>query len=158
VSFRRAALALTAAVTTLVLAGTAAAAILPQRGIAGAKLLMTQAEVEAVLGEPGDVETGTNIFGPYTVFEYYRLAVTFQGDEQVSAVTTRRFSEKTPKGIGRGSTEAALRSAHPKAKCRTESPSFRHCWIGRFGAGQTVTDFRIRNGRVSRTTVAFVID
>jgi hypothetical protein len=158
VSFGRAALALTAAVAALALAGTAAATIVPQRGIAGARLLMSKPEVRAVLGDPVRVRHGSNIFGPYTIFRYHRLSVTFQGDRDATAISTRRYSEKTPKGIGRGSMEAALQTAHPKAKCKTEAPGFRHCWIGRFEAGRRVTDFRIRHGKVSRVTVGFVID
>jgi hypothetical protein len=159
VSFRRAALVLTAAAITFAVAGTAAATIVPQKGIAGARLLMSKAEVRDVLGNPDRVEHGTNDFGPFTIFRYRpKLSVTFQGNQEATAITTRRFREKTPKGIGRGSTEAELENAHPKAKCRTEGPGFRHCWIGRFQPGRRVTDFRIRDGKVSRVTVAFVID
>lgn len=157
-SFRRAALGLAAATTTALLAATAQAAIVPQVGIAGVELDMSRAEVRGVLGEPNRVKKGTNFFGPYKVFRYHRLKVTFQGNRDVTAVTTRRFSEETAKGIGRGSTEQELKDAHARAKCRTEAPSFRHCWIGRFRAGHTVTDFRIRQGKVSRVTVAYVID
>jgi hypothetical protein len=158
VSFRRAATVLTAVVAALALTGTAASTIIPQRGIAGARLLMSKAEVRDVLGDPDRVRHGTNDFGAYTVFRYHRLSVTFQSGQDATAISTRRFSEKTPKGIGRGSTEAQLVAAHPTAQCRTEGPGFRHCWIGRFEAGQRVTDFRIRSGEVSRVTVAFVID
>lgn len=158
-SFRRAALVLAAAAITFAVAATAAATIVPQKGIAGARLLMSKAEVREVLGNPDRVEHGTNDFGPFTIFRYRpKLSVIFQGNQKATAITTRRFSEKTPKGIGRGSTEAALKGAHPKAKCRTEGPGFRHCWIGRFQPGRRVTDFRIRDGKVSRVTVAFVVD
>jgi hypothetical protein len=158
VSFRRAALALTVVVAGLALAGTAAAVIVPQHGIAGARLLMSKQEVRDVLGDPNRIEHGNNDFGHYTIFHYGRLDVTFQSGPDATAIMTRRFNEKTPKGIGRGSTEQELKDAHPNAKCRTEAPGFRHCWIGRFEPGRRVTDFRIRSGEVSRVTVAFVID
>jgi hypothetical protein len=158
VSFSRAALVLTAFAAVLALAGTAAATIIPQQGIAGAELRMSRPEVRDVLGDPNRVKHGNNDFGPYTVFQYHRLAVTFQGNEEATAITTRRWKEKTPQGIGRGSTEEELKDAHPRAKCRTEEGTFRHCWLGRFQPGRRVTDFRIRSGKVSRVTVAFVID
>ncbi len=149
---------LTAAVAALAVVGSAAAVIVPQRSIAGVELTMTRPQVKAVLGEPSSVERGMNDFGPYRIFHYLRLAVTFQGEASATAITTRRFSEQTSRGIGRGSTEAALKAAYPRANCRTEAPGFRHCWLGRFQAGRRVTDFRIRQGEVSRVTVAFVID
>jgi hypothetical protein len=147
VSLRRAALALTAAAAVLVLAGTAAATIIPQQGIAGAELRMSRPEVRDVLGDPNRVRHGMNDFGPFTRFQYRRLAVTFQGNEEATAITTRRWREKTPKGIGRGSTEAELKDAYSRAKCRTEFRHFRHCWLGRFEPGRRVTDFRIRGGK-----------
>ena len=156
-SFRRAALALTVAAAFLAAACAAFATIVPQQSIAGAELGMTKAEVKGVLGEPSSVESGTNDFGPYKVFHYFRLTVTFQGNQQATAVSTRRFNEKTSKGIGRGSTEQELKDAHPGVKCKTEF-GVRHCWLGRFRPGHRVTDFRIHDGKVSRVTVAFVID
>jgi hypothetical protein len=158
VSIRRAALGLALVTTTLVLAEAAQAAIVPQVGIAGVKLRMSKPEVRDVLGNPRRVVHGTNDFGPYTVFRYYRLRVTFQGNQEATAISTRRFREQTGKGIGRGSTEEELKDAHERARCRTEAPGFRHCWIGRFQPGRRVTDFRIRGGEVARVTVAFVID
>jgi hypothetical protein len=158
VSFRRAALVLTAVFAALALAETAASTIVPQRSIAGAKLTMTKPEVRDVLGDPNRVEHGQNDFGSYTVFYYHRLRVTFQGNREATAISTRRFSEKTPKGIGRGSTEEELKDAHPGARCKTEAPGFRHCWTGSRQPGRRITDFRIRAGEVSRVTVAFVID
>jgi hypothetical protein len=158
VSLRRAAIALTAAAVSLAFAGTAGALIRIQTGIAGAELSMSRPEVKDVLGQPNKVKRGVNDFGPYRVFQYRRLAVTFQGEQEVTAVTTRLYRERTRKGIGRGSTEAQLRAVHTAAKCRTEFGRFRHCWIGKLRPGKTVADFRIRNGKVSRVTVGYVID
>jgi hypothetical protein len=158
VSVRRAALLLTAVLAALALAEAAASTIFPQSSIAGAKLTMSRPEVRDVLGDPNRVEHGQNEFGPYTVFYYFRLRVTFQGNQEATAISTRRFREKTPKGIGRGSTEQELKDAYSQATCRNEGPNFRHCFLGRFEPGRRVTDFRIRKGKVSRVTVAFVID
>jgi len=132
--------------------------IIPQQSIAGAELLMSRSQVRGVLGDPNRVVHDSNDFGDYTIFYYRRLQVTFQGNRDATAVSTRRFREKTPRDIGRGSTERELRDAYPGARCRTEIASFRHCWTGAFKPGKRVTDYRIRDGKVSRVTVGIVID
>jgi hypothetical protein len=144
----------------LLWAGSASADIIPQQSIAGVALNMTRPEVRAAKGDPISVEHGTNDFGSYTVFRYYRLRVIFQGNEGATAVSTTRRRQVTPRGIHVGSTEADLRDAYPKAHCRTEASDFRHCWTGRFQPGRRVTDYRIGIGseRIQSITVAFVID
>jgi hypothetical protein len=142
---------------TLVVAGAAQAVIIPQSSIAGIKLGMTRAEVRD-RAEPSRVRHGTNDFGPFTTFHYFRLRVTFQGNEGATAVQTTRRRQETPAGIHVLSTESALRAAYPGARCRTEFGNFRHCWIGRFRPGRRVTDFRISTGRVRSILVGFVID
>jgi hypothetical protein len=159
VSLRRAALALTAsAALALAGAGSAGAVIIPQKSIAGAELLMSKSQVRGVLGDPKRVEHGTNDFGAYTVFYYGRLRVTFQGNVDATAVWTRRPRQKTPKGIGTGSTEQELKDAYPGAKCKTEIPGFRHCWTGSRQPGKRLTDYRIEGGEVSSVLVGIVID
>jgi hypothetical protein len=149
---------LTAALAALLVAAPAAPRIVPQKGIAGVRLGMTQAEVRAVVGEPLRAVHGINDFGPFTELRYPRLVrVTFQGDVAVTAVSTTGVAERTARGIGVGSTEAALRAKHPRARCDT-FVGIRSCHIGRFEPGQTVTDFLLRNGRVARVTVGIVID
>lgn len=139
-------------------AGTSQAVIIPQSSIAGIKLGMTRAEVRAHSGTPSRVVHGMNDFGAYTTFRYFRLRVTFQGNEGATAVSTTRTRQETPAGIHVLSTESALRAAYPGARCRTEFGNFRHCWIGRFQAGRRVTDFRISADRVRSILVGFVID
>lgn len=149
-----------ACLTGLACAGTASALIVPQQSIARIELDMTRPEVRAERGDPLRVEHGTNDFGPYTVFRYGRLRVTFQGNQGATAVFTRRPGQHTAKGIHVGSTEAELRAAYAHVRCRTEANAFRHCWTGTFQAGRRVTDYRI--GMTSRlvksVVVAFVID
>jgi hypothetical protein len=142
----------------LVGAGAAQAVIIPQSSIAGIKLGMTRAEVKAHSGQPSTIVHGTNDFGAYTVFRYFRLRVTFQGNAGATAVSTTRRRQETPAGIHVLSTETALRAAYPGARCRTEFGGFRHCWIGRFQPGRRVTDFRISTGLVRSILVGFVID
>lgn len=159
VSFRRTlALPAAAAVAALALAGGAEAAIVPSESIAGIHLNMTRHEVRVRSGAPREVIHGTNDFGAYTVFRYRRLRVAFQGNAGATAVRTSRTSQMTARGVGPGSSKADLRDAYPGARCRNEGNGFRHCWLGRFRAGERVTDFRIRDHHVSSVTVAFVID
>jgi len=147
-----------ASIAGLVGTGAAQAVIIPQSSIAGIKLGMTRAEVRAHSGEPSTIVRGSNDFGAYTTFRYFRLRVTFQGNEGATAVSTTRTRQETPAGIHVLSTESELRAAYPGARCRSEFENFRHCWIGRFQAGRRVTDFRISADRVRSILVGFVID
>jgi hypothetical protein len=149
-----------AGLAALIWVGGASALIVPQRSIAGIELEMTRAQVRDLKGEPLKVRHGTNDFGPYTIFKYDRLKVTFQGNMGATAVYTIRPSQHTAKGIHVGSTEAALRAAYPGAHCRTEGNDFRHCWTGKFQPGHRITDYRIGmlTGKVKSILVGFVID
>ena len=140
--------------------GPASAEIIPQQSIAKVELGMTRPEVRAVRGDPRSVAHGTNEFGNYTVFRYWKLRVTFQGNAGATAVFTTRRRQVTPAGIGVGSTVTEIRAAYPHARCRKESANFRHCWTGRFEPGRRVTDYRIGidSHRVLSVLVGFVID
>ena len=128
------------------------------QGIAGARLGNSQAEVRAALGEPRLVKTGSNDFGPFSVFYYEGgLRVTFQGNEQVTSVLTTGKGDRTTKGIGVGNTEKALRQKHPSLVCEG-SGSFRFCRTQSLEAGERVTVFRMKSGKINQITVAFVLD
>ncbi|MBA3412919.1 MAG: hypothetical protein H0T09_04445, partial [Actinobacteria bacterium] len=71
------------AAVALIVALAASAVIIPQRGLAGLRLGMTQAKVRSVLGKPGRVVRGSNEFGAYTEFVYRSLRVSFQGNASV---------------------------------------------------------------------------
>ena len=150
---RRALFAALAGAAALAAAAPAGAEIVPQRSIAGVELLMTRAEVRGVLGEPREVERGTNEFGRYTIFKYRRLQVVFQGRTNVTAVRTNRRNEKTATGVGFGSTRAEVREGVSGVRC-----SRRECVKGRFRPGRRVTVFRLFRGKVAQTVVGFVID
>jgi len=145
------------AAVALIVALAASAVIIPQRGLAGLRLGMTQAKVRSVLGEPGRVVRGSNEFGAYTEFVYRSLRVSFQGNASVTNLRTTRRSERTKSGVGVGSSEVELRRKVGGIRCRTEF-GFRHCFLGRFLAGRRVTDFRIVRGRVASIDIGFVID
>ena len=141
------------AFAALVLAPPAGAVIVVQNGIAGIRLAMTQAQVRAKLGKPRAVQHGKNDFGSFTQLRYRSLRVTFQGNRTVTAIRTTLPSERTARGIGVGSTRAAVRARVAGVRC-----SSGHCFVGRFLPGRRVTDFLLRNSRVSAVVVGFVID
>ena len=147
---------LLAAAAALVLvcgAGSAGAAIVPQRSIAGITLQMTKAQVRAKLGAPPRVRRGRNDFGAWTQFVYPRVEVTFQGGNSATGLQTTSPLERTARGAHVGSTKTELLARVPGLKCETG-----HCFLGSFTAGKRVTDFFLRRGRVTRIVVGFVID
>ncbi len=152
------------ALTTVVVLGLAvpagaSALIQVDRGIAGARLNNTQAEVRAALGKPGRVVNGRNDFGPFRVFRYRGgISVSFQGRRKVTAVTIKGLGDRTARGVGVGSTEQAVKKRVRGITCETFFGTTRSCHTGDFRAGTRVTDFRIKRGKVRRVTVGFVID
>ncbi|HEX8054873.1 MAG TPA: hypothetical protein VF517_17950 [Thermoleophilaceae bacterium] len=147
-----------AAAAALALPAPAGAMIQFDQGIAGARIGNSQAEVQAALGSPSLVKTGTNEFGPWRQFYFAGgLRVFFQGDEDVTSVTLLGRGDRTTKGIGVGNTEKALKQKHPSLTCKTNS-GFRSCYTGDFKPGERVTDFWISKGRITRVVVGIVID
>jgi hypothetical protein len=136
----------------------AGAMIQIDRGIAGVRLNNTQAEVRAALGKPRRVRNGKNDFGAFTRFDYRGgITVLFQGRKNVTSVTTSGLGDRTANGVGVGSTEQEVDSKLPAVQCETFGNT-RSCHTGDFTPGKRVTDFLIRNGKVFRITVGFVID
>jgi len=144
-------------IAALAFAVAAAATIVPQKGIAGVSIGMSQGKVRSVLGKPSKVKHGTDSFGPYTQFKYPRLSVLFQSGSTVTQISTTRASEKTKTGAGVGSTEAQLRAKVKGLTCKTEG-GFRHCYLGSFRPHKQVTDFSIKKGKVIRVDVGIVND
>jgi hypothetical protein len=150
-------LALTVAASLLAPA-SAGAIIQLDRGIAGARLGNTKAEVKTALGQPSRVRNGNNDFGPFTVFVYAGgIRVTFQSGNEVTGVSTTGLGDRTRRGVGVRSTEAAVEQRVPGVDCETFD-STRICQRGEGLPGERVTVFFLRSGRVVRVTVAFVID
>jgi len=140
------------------LAPPALALIQIDQGIAGARLQNTRAQVRAALGPPNDTRSGMNKFGPFVQYRYAGgIRVFFQGRQRVTAVTTTGRGDRTARGVGVGSSERTVRRRVPGVTCETTA-GFRSCHTGDFLPGQRVTDFAIRNGRVTRVTVGIVID
>ena len=140
------------------LAAPAGATIVLQRGMAGVRLGMTKAQVRAAAGTPLGVVHGTNDFGAYTQFRYpHRVVVTFQGNANVTAVETTGTFERTPSGLGVGSTKAQVRARLRGERCES-FPGGSLCSLGRRNPGDRGTVFFFRNGHAIRVLVAFVID
>lgn len=141
----------------LALAGSAAATIVIGRGIAGVRLGMSQPAVRAKLGKPAKVVKAKNEFGPYTEFRFRGYVVDFQNNETVTSVATTLAREKTPAGIGVGSTWAQARRKVPHLTC-TGAPALGDCHVGQLLPGHRVTDFFFKAGKVARVLVGIVID
>lgn len=151
-------LSLLIAAAFLVLTAEADAMIQIDRGIAGARIGSTQSEVKAALGNPSKQAKGTNDFGPWLRYTYGGgVTVFFQGREEVTSIETTGLGDRTSRGIGVGSTEAAVQSRVPKVRCETLS-KMRSCHTNDFVPGKRVTDFFIKDGKVARVVVGIVID
>ena len=141
----------------LVLTTPAEPAIRIGHGIAGVVLGMSQASARSKLGTPLDVVHAKNEFGPYTELRYRGYVVDLQGNERVTSIVTTLAKEKTPAGVGVGSLWSQVRAKVPHVRCEG-SATLGDCHVGRLLPGKTVTDFFIRNGKVSRVVVGIVLD
>jgi hypothetical protein len=136
----------------------AEALIQVDRGIAGARLGNSRAEVRAALGAPRSSRSGSNDFGPFLQWRFKGgITVTFQGRREVSSVATTGRGDRTARGVGIGSTEAAVKRRVRGVRCET-SFGTRSCHTGRFTVGEIITDFVIRDSRVTRVAIGRVFD
>ena len=154
--------ALLAACALLLPAALADARIVPQKGIMGINLNMTRSQVVHKKGKPDSEKVVNNeILGRQRIMRYGRTRVGFSGTRRgarVIGITTHDRRQRTRSGVGIGSSEAAVRAGVGGIHCRTEFGS-RHCFKGRFRAGERVTDFSLSaRDHVTRVTVAIVID
>src|SRR6201991_3573539 len=141
----------------LALAPAAEAVIQIDRGISGARIGNTRAQVKTALGTPKSTSSGMNDFGPFVRYTYDGgLQVYFQGKTKVTSVVMTGQGDKTPTGVGVGSTQAQA-DAVPGVKCETIAGST-SCHTGTCTAGKRITDFIISGGKVTRVTVGIVVD
>ena len=85
------------------------------------------------------------------------IRVTFQSGNTVTAATTVGLGDRTSRGVGVRSTRAAVENRVPGATCESFGQTT-ICTRGELLPGERVNSFFIRNGRVFRVTVGFVID
>ena len=158
-SHRPLALTLSAACLAAPVAAPAADAMIHvDHGIAGVRIGNTRAAVRAALGQPASTRSGTTEFGPFVEWRFDGgIRVAFQGGRRVSQVSTTGLGDRTAAGVGVRSTERAVLSKVPGVRCETILGA-RSCHTGTLTGGGRVTDFLISNGRVTRVTVAVVID
>ena len=148
---------LAALIVALALALPAGSTIIPQVGIGGVKLGMTQAKVRSILGRPTSTKRGSNDYGPYVIFYYTGYTVNFQGVTAVTQIETTTPKERTVSGLGVGSTRAQVQAKLTGERC--EGPrAGGHCYLGKFVPGAHITDFSFRNGKVWDVVVGIVID
>lgn len=151
---------LAAVASLLLLAASASATIVPQRGMKGVRLDMTDRQVRDRLGRPDRIVFRRDqIIGRTKVYHYGRTTFLFTVERpRVLDIATTSPKERTSRGIGVGSSEAAVRAKVPRVRCKTEF-GYHHCYVGTWLPGRRVTDFAIsRTGRVKRVTIGFVID
>jgi hypothetical protein len=147
-----------ALLAALVLPAVASAQIQVDKGIAGARLSNTTAQVHAALGTPTSVRRGRNDFGRFVQEGYAGgIIVFYQGGSRVTSVVTSGLGDRTAKGVGVGSTEQAVRANISGIRCETVSGT-RSCHTNSFTPGRRDTDFFLTSGKVTRVTVGFVID
>lgn len=128
------------------------------RGIAGARLGNSRAEVRAALGRPASTKSGTNDFGSFLQWRYRGgITIIFQGRTEVSSVSTTGRGDRTLRNVGVGSSERTVRRRVRGVRCETIS-GFRSCHTGRFTIGEVITDFQIRGGKVRRVSIGRVLD
>jgi hypothetical protein len=136
---------------------TASPAIVIGRGIGGVAIGMSQKAVRSRLGRPRRVLHAKNEFGPYTEFRYGGYVVDFQGNATLTSVITTLARERTPAGVGVGSTWVQVRAKVPHVICQGVA-TLADCHVGELLPGKKVTDFFIRLGKVSRVIVGIVLD
>jgi len=141
----------------LVFSASAEAVIVPQHSIAGVRLGMTEVQVRAKLGVPIRVRHGSNLFGSWRQLVYGRVDVSFQSGKKATSLTTKSKLERTPSGVGVGSTLTQLRAGLKGEICKKEF-GVHHCWIGSWEPGRVISDFRLVRGRVSVVGIGYVFD
>jgi hypothetical protein len=122
--------------------------IVPQNNVAGVHLLMSRAGVEHVLGAPRSLK----VIGDARRMDYGRTKVylSLTEDGTVFRVTTTDRRQRTATGVRVGSSAAAVRRGVSGVRCSASA-----CVVGSARAGQRVTTFTLRSGRVARVTLGF---
>jgi hypothetical protein len=135
--------------------------IVPQQGMSGLRLGLTEPQVEARLGEPDTREDLLGSEGGGDIFEWRyrreRLELDFRAAADgkpvvLNTISTRDGRTRTAEGIGVGSPEQAVRD-RTSSSCSPADPGTLWCTID--GGGRQ-TLFKLRGGRVYEVTVTVV--
>jgi len=152
--------ALLIAALLLLPVASASAEVVPGESIAGVEIGMKRGEVKRLLGQPDEVRRPRHeIFGRFIELRYGRLKVgLFRSDRTVFSVRTTSRRERTASGVGVGTRKRGLRRRLEGERCE-RLEGFRHCFLGRFEAGEIVMDFILtRSNRVKAIRLIRVID
>ena len=111
--------------------------LVPDVGMAGVRLGMTHAEVEARLGRPLSVERmGSEEF--CCDYKFARaISTTFFDDRALAQISTSGRAERTADGIGVGSSLRRVRQVFPHTRCDRVSKSASRCRLTRCRAFRT---------------------
>ncbi len=142
------------------LAGTSDAMAMIQidRGIAGARLGASPAQVRAALGKPTKTTPAATTSGRGCGYTFAGgIGVFFQGAGGRRRCRSRGSATGRRRASAIGSTQADVVANVPRVECETVETALT-CHTRDLLPGQQVTDFRIEDGKVVRVTVAIVID
>ena len=140
------------AIAVLAFPAVAGAKIVVNQSIAGVSLGESMKQVRSHLGAPPHVTHGSGT----TTWKYVPgrlLLVVFGGKGHVAEVFTENPSQRTPGGIGVGSSQAAVKS-HIKGVMCTHVPGFAgtECIVSvRHGSSNWTTDFHVGKNKKGRT-------
>jgi hypothetical protein len=139
-----------ALVITLMMCSAAQAKIVPGKSIFGVTLGMTKAQVAKILGKPvaGNPATGEEDYG----FRKFAYIVDFHGGH-ATAVQSRDPTQRTPRGLGVGSTLAQLKQRQPGIKCAGIGARV-ECHLGPLNGRHTTFDVFAPTGKVLFVIVA----
>jgi hypothetical protein len=146
---------LLAVAVLLGLAAPAQAAIVLGESIGGVRIGATKPDVVKRLGKPLDRRTERTPFGKTKVLGYDKLTVTLLregANANVVAVRTERERDRTPGGIGVGSTRRAVARTVARVRCKDG-----FCRVGKRRRGRTITQFDLERGRVDSVLLAKVL-
>jgi hypothetical protein len=146
-----------AVLIALALCVSSSAVIVPQHSIGGARIGMTETQVRAKLGSPLRLRSGSNLFGHWRQLVYRQVSVSFQSGNKVTNLMTKSASEQTASGVRVGWTLAKVRAGLNGETCRREF-GVHHCWIGNWEPGQVISEFRLKQNRVSEISIGYVFD
>ncbi len=142
----------------LLLPTVSGARIQPGKRIMNVAIGDTQKDVEERHGFVDSIIRGQDALGVYFILPYERVEVRFEGGgNTVTSLKTESRLERTKRGTGVGSTKRKIKRTHRKARCT--KGKFGSCTIGprKPKAGQTVTKFTFRDGRVAVVEIQLVL-
>jgi outer membrane protein assembly factor BamE (lipoprotein component of BamABCDE complex) len=160
-------IAAAAAIVALGAAAPASAEIVPQESIAGVSVGMSERQVVAVLGEPGNVayryggSTGEDFF---TTYRYGKRGVKVRfirrraGNRVNTVEVYKGRQELTATGIGITSHRDEVKAQVAGSRCKRYDRTYAICTIGRGRIGDIQTTFWLnRRDRVKLVTLGRIL-